>query len=541
MKYILILSLLFTYSCLHNYTSKDNKSNNYRSMKVPPPEPVEAEKDPFLKSPYNSPNYGGFSASKFDTWLFRVSFSSNKLPMYKFFDDSKRKWTTPSRDWKNNIASSYKANDDENKIYSSPESSISNVTIYKYDRNNPLYNINGYLKGRMDRFKFYAIDGKAGFDIKQYLIAVDTYSKFVFAFATVTSIGTSGRNTYPKDFKAIEFSADKLHFYEYDPIGYVTQNGDIVFYKHYEEEFIKNPNAYYPKQHEYDKVAERTSSGEGYSPYKPIITDGEASNEEKNAFYKEMQKIANKELYWRDYSGYQKNNIIDADKWVKEGYSGRSLILYKYNISSNAQIINLTKENYNHNNKEDIEYRISIITSDKNAKYVNTKNNQDIINVELQNNKTNAISINDNTLTTVDNGPLFVDRMINKRFTKDSINLSPGSSFLPDTSGTVFGGTINNLTYQFNNNGTKYKMSFIYKNQRYEYNFKLVRFDSNPAYNWTSKFESINVSGTLGKYTRVVLRNNGNTIRSSLTLQSINSAESPQSDAGLEMIADLQK
>ena len=131
--------------------------------------------------------------------------------------------------------------------------------------------------------------------------------------------------------------------------------------------------------------------------------------------------------------------------------------------------------------------------------------------------------------------------MQNATFTKASRYIPPGSTFLPGFSGTVFGGTISNLIYQFNSDGTSYTIEYTYDKKQYKYNFKLARFDTNPTYHWTAKYEGIDISGTLGKYTRVVLRNNGQTIRSSMTLHSIGFAESPDSDAGLEMVADLQK
>ena len=528
---------------MYLYYNRTKSSSSQNTNEVTTPDAVDPDKDPFLKAPYNDPNYGGFNASKFDTWLFKVSFKANKLPMYKFFDDNTRKWAYGAKDWKDNIANSYKANDGENRVYGTPEVGISSMTIYKYDKNNPLYDIKGYLEGRMDRFRFYSIDGKAVISLKQYLIAVDTYSKFVFAFAAITATGSAVGNTYPTDFQAIEYHADKIHFYEYDPIGYVTESGDVVFYKHYEDEFTRNPTGYSPKKHGYTKVAERNSSGQGYSPYKPITADSEANEDDKNKFKREIIKIANKDLFWRDYIGYKNSDKtqIDLDQWLKDGYSGKSLMLYKYNVSSDANTITLNKEHYHNKTKENITYKLQIIISDKIAKYVNTKNNKDIINVTLQSEESNPLSINGNIVYTVDNGPIFVDRMQNATFTKASRYIPPGSTFLPGFSGTAFGGTIYNLTYKFNENGTKYIISFVYKNKKYEYNFKLARFDTNPTYHWTAKYEGLDISGTLGKYTRVVLRNNGQTIRSSMTLHSIGFAESPDSDAGLEMVADLQK
>ncbi|OEJ13111.1 hypothetical protein BFL38_00675 [Brachyspira hampsonii] len=41
------------------------------------------------------------------------------------------------------------------------EVSITDMYIYRYVGNNPLYDSSAYLDGRLDRFNFYAIDGYA--------------------------------------------------------------------------------------------------------------------------------------------------------------------------------------------------------------------------------------------------------------------------------------------------------------------------------------------------------------------------------------------
>ena len=234
---LLMLSVLFISSCargfnpMYYYNKRSESLSGGDSSNNPPPTPPEEipeDEDPFkVDNDYNKPDYGGYDASQFDKWLFKVSFRGDKLPIYVFFDDSSRAWSSGALDWRNKSADFYKANDGENKVYGTVvgDVSITSLKIYKYNKENPLYDSVGYLPGRMDRFRFYSIDGEASVSpLKQYLIAVDTYSKFVFAFGAITGTKNVAGDDVPIEFEAIEYHADKKHFYEYDPIGYVDKS-----------------------------------------------------------------------------------------------------------------------------------------------------------------------------------------------------------------------------------------------------------------------------------------------------------------------------
>ncbi|MEI0525938.1 hypothetical protein R4K54_08430 [Brachyspira murdochii] len=244
-----------------------------------PPEEVNPDEDPFLKGDWNSPTYGGYDGSKFDNWLFKASFQADKLPIYTFFDDDKgRYWISGGKDWNDISAEYYNGIDGENYADSSVmKSSITELKVYKYAGYNPLYNSSGYLEGRIDRFNFYAINGKAVVvTLKQYLIAVDTYSKFVFAYGEITKVDEVSvigliKEKVPSQFEAIEKYADKRPFFEYDPIGYVKEDGSVVLYKHYIDEFVASPTTYEPKIHlDFTSMAEHREDGQGRSPYLPV-------------------------------------------------------------------------------------------------------------------------------------------------------------------------------------------------------------------------------------------------------------------------------
>ena len=524
---------------------------------VAPPKEIPAEEDPFkVESEYNNPNYGGYDAGKFDSWLFKASFRDDKLPIYTFFDDTTRYWTAGGMDWNSIPANYYLGKDGENKAQGY---AIKNLTVYKYDKDNPLYDDKGYLPGRMDRFRFYSINGVSGVasinaPLKQYLIAVDTYSKFVFAFGKITGTESFMGQDVPSKFEAIEFHGDKKDFYEYDPIGYVTITGEVAFYQHYIDEFVANPTSYTPKQHGYDNYAEHNKTKPGKSPYVPLNSNTEASDEDKKKYEEDIKQYA-KEYKYRNYSGYQKSPTgekgqIDLDAWKKAGYLGLSLTLYTYKLEDNGNKLTITEEYFNSNEKKVKTYNMSLINTEYKATYTNISDTKDSLSVSIVKNDAgnNTISVSGTVLDEnfQDYGPIFVDRAKNTKFKySGSFYLTIVSSFVDH----FLGADIKDLTYKFNSDGTEFTMSYYYKGkgigtkEEYrEHKFKLARFDSDAANTWTAKYECTTLSGTLGKYTRVVLRKDGalingaekdTMVRSSMTLHSIDFWEDPKSDAGL--------
>lgn len=527
---------------------------------VAPPKEIPAEEDPFkVESEYNNPNYGGYNASKFDSWLFKASFRDDKLPIYTFFDDTARYWTAGGMDWNSIPANYYLGKDGENEAQGY---AIKNLTVYKYDKDNPLYDDKGYLPGRMDRFRFYSINGVSGVasinaPLKQYLIAVDTYSKFVFAFGKITGTESFMGQDVPSKFEAIEFHGDKKDFYEYDPIGYVTITGEVAFYQHYIDEFVANPTSYTPKQHGYDNYAEHNKTKPGKSPYVPLNSNTEASDKDKKKYEEDIKQYA-KEYKYRNYSGYQKSPTgekgqIDLDAWKKAGYLGLSLTLYTYNLTDNGNTLTVTAEEFNNASSSKKTYKLSMINSAYKATYTNISNPSDTLSISIvqNDNGKSTISVSGTVLDEnfQDYGPIFVDRVKNAVFDKrGNTSIPPGGTFTHS-----MGETVNGTRYEFNADGTEFTLILdgIADNGwgdldptpvTVRHHFKLARFDSDAANTWTAKYECTTLSGTLGKYTRVVLRKDGalingaekdTMVRSSMTLHSIDFWEDPKSDAGL--------
>lgn len=548
-----------------SYSSDEDGGINIPDVEAP--EEIPEDEDPFkVDSEYNDPNYGGYDAGKFDSWLFKASFRDDKLPIYTFFDDTSRYWTAGGMDWNSIPANYYLGKDGENKAQGY---AIKNLTVYKYDKDNPLYDDKGYLPGRMDRFRFYSINGVSGVasinaPLKQYLIAVDTYSKFVFAFGKITGTESFMGQDVPSKFEAIEFHGDKKDFYEYDPIGYVTITGEVAFYQHYIDEFVANPTSYTPKQHGYDNYAEHNKTKPGKSPYVPLNSNTEASDEDKKKYEEDIKQYA-KEYKYRNYSGYQKSPTgekgqIDLDAWKKAGYLGLSLTLYTYKLEDNGNKLTITEEYFNSNEKKVKTYNMSLINTEYKATYTNISDTKDSLSVSIVKNDAgnNTISVSGTVLDEnfQDYGPIFVDRAKNTKFKySGSFYLTIVSSFVDH----FLGADIKDLTYKFNSDGTEFTMSYYYKGkgigtkEEYrEHKFKLARFDSDAANTWTAKYECTTMGGTLGRYARIVFRKGegtanpapneiGTAMRMSMTLHSIDFAETPTVNTGLDLYAPINK
>ena len=302
---LLVAIMLMLIACARPFDSRyyynkkvdSSKGENIDTTPETPPEAVDPNEDPFLNGDWNKPNYGGYDANKFDTWLFKASFQKDKLPIYTFFDDDKgRAWLANGSDWNNKPAYYYKGIDGENYADSSiMKADITDLTVYKYKSENPLYSSSGYLPGRIDRFNFYSINGKAAIvTLKQYLIAVDTYSKFIFAYGAITKVeSVFGGEKVPMGFEAIEKYAEKRPFFEYDPIGYVNSDGSVVLFEHYIKEFVASPTTYEPKIHlEFTNMAKHDSKGQGYSPYLPKKDLESATLDEITVSAKSLKNIS---------------------------------------------------------------------------------------------------------------------------------------------------------------------------------------------------------------------------------------------------------
>lgn len=169
---------------------------------------------------YDNPNMH-FSANKFDSWEIRCQFSSKDEPKYWYvagnwgsaFDIDKNEYQKDGPDSK---AGNF---------------GISQLKYYLYKGKNPLMSSSDPI---MKRFYFYRFSGKAAkiLLLDNYLVAVDTYTKLVFAFAVPTKYKNMFSKRIPEAWGALDnnSSSGKYKFYEYDPVGIVKSNGSVELY-----------------------------------------------------------------------------------------------------------------------------------------------------------------------------------------------------------------------------------------------------------------------------------------------------------------------
>lgn len=182
-----------------------------------------------------------FPTAKFDDWKFSSNFSGSNVPEPKY--GGTVTWESAPEN-KNPEREKYGGNESA----SAGSNSISTMTYYRYCGKNPfnlytsetydVYGENGKPTGQketlMKRFIFYRFTGKGGgvVGLDNYLVAVDTYTKLVFAFAKPIEFKSVLGNQVPTKWAAVDTHSagpggKTYRFYQYDPIGYVKEDGSF--------------------------------------------------------------------------------------------------------------------------------------------------------------------------------------------------------------------------------------------------------------------------------------------------------------------------
>lgn len=339
MKRVFLLSILFAvlftscnmgmlgqYSDYYYYSPNKNTGGSSGGDSGPgedieiPDIDVDPEKDPFIKGEWNKPDYK-FDGTKFETWLLKVSFDGSNIPEYGFFEDGTQ-WT------ESHVKEGYPevSFNADNRGWTAQGITMKPLTIYRYNHKNPLVAADGAYNtsDRLDRFFFYRIIGAAkvagiGANLDQYLIAVDSYSKFVFAYAKVISTESVMGNAVPNGFGPVENFGEKRFFYECDPIGYVKESGELVLYQEYRDAMLATKSiGFFPAIKDPTRPM-ASENGPGRSPYYVDSID----NVDPEAL-KDMFK-------GKTYSIRDVNN---------------SLILYTYAISEDGNTLTITQTHY---------------------------------------------------------------------------------------------------------------------------------------------------------------------------------------------------
>ena len=281
----------------------------------------------------------GFPHTDFNTMsLVGTYFDNNNVPQYAM--QSGDVWVT--RDTAKGEFVHAKAPNTTGQGYE-----IKNVHWYQYRGLNPLYAADGTYNSvlqktaqgnpKLSRFHFYRFTGDTlSPSLDNFLFAVDTYSKLMFAFAYPTKMESVFGNNVPKAWGPTDGSAflgTTYQFYMYDPVGYVEKvdgKYNVVMYDWFKNNLAKGE--YQPtlgglddksQGTAYTEVAKKEVGGQGTSPF---------NNHTVDFFSQNMDMLVGKTFQSREKVG---------DEY--------GLVLYKYSIEKSGEeiIIKRTAESWN--------------------------------------------------------------------------------------------------------------------------------------------------------------------------------------------------
>lgn len=196
---------------------------------------------------------------------------------------------------------------------------IKNVHWYQYRGLNPLYAADGTYNSvlqktaqgnpKLSRFYFYRFTGDTlSPSLDNFLFAVDTYSKFMFAFAYPTKTEAVFGNNVPKAWGPTDgdaFLGTTYQFYMYDPVGYVEKvdgKYNVVMYDWFKNNLAKG--VYHPTLGGLDskssgtaftETAKKEPSGAGKSPFNNHSVDFFSQNMEilVGKTFRRREKVGN--------------------------------------------------------------------------------------------------------------------------------------------------------------------------------------------------------------------------------------------------------
>ena len=227
---------------------------------------------------YFNENYV-YPASKFDEWvLYMTAISNANVASYRF---------EAVTAWQDNDSGEHLYVGQSGKGSIIGEGQINKAWDLKYymyktreDRwvksNHFNPNLTTEEATKQKRFYFYRFTGKAsaGTNLDNSTFCVDTYSKFLFFYSEPAAISTLGVPSGWQDYAAPstgDHTQRAKKFYEYDPVGYVMEDGTVVIYNWFKAKIMGND--YSPVMNpKYKLPAKAGKAGEkgypGYSPYK---------------------------------------------------------------------------------------------------------------------------------------------------------------------------------------------------------------------------------------------------------------------------------
>ena len=285
-------SLLF--SCSHGFLkdprlyNTKKKTNNVITVAPEPELQLTGGVDPFddVDKWYNNPNSNGdelnpdkldFPHTDFETMsLVGTYFNDSNVPVYAMKQENV---------WVSNDTSKSEFIHAGAPTTKGQGYDITNVNWYQYRERNPLYATDGPYNTslqvtatndnpKLNRFYFYRFTGDTlSPSLDNFLFAIDTYSKLMFAFAKPTDSKSVFGNNVPTAWGPTDNEPYKdgtvYQFYMYDPVGYVEKTGstyNVVLYEWFSNNLAKG--IYDPTMGEAgNELASKKPDGAGKSPF----------------------------------------------------------------------------------------------------------------------------------------------------------------------------------------------------------------------------------------------------------------------------------
>ena len=281
-----------------------------------------------------------YPASKFDEWVvYMPDISTANVASYKFES------VTPWND-KGNGEYEYVGIDGKGKVIGGGQQNETwDLKYYMYKtRKDRWAKSNHFDPGltseeaeKQKRFYFYRFTGEASANthLNNSTFCVDAYSKFLFFYSEPAKKDVVFGNTIPSEWRDYEAGSDGHHtqrdkkFYEYDPVGYVMEDGSVVIYNWFKAQIVKSD--YSPSMNEkYKYVAKAGKPGEkgraGHSPYK---------YEKLKIYGSEEDDSSTNPILWMRAKNL-KNSSIGGLKWtwIAKWVSAPTDPLFSYSLKS---------------------------------------------------------------------------------------------------------------------------------------------------------------------------------------------------------------
>ncbi len=195
-----------------------------------------------------SPDMQHLSTSDFKTKAFTIiKIDREQIPHIKI--DGNTQWRLS-----NKLKNEKKINGED---FSALGFKTREVKYYRYDGSNPLFtpnssyntmsyiSVDGAEKPVLERFLFYRWTGvNMGVDLETYMFAIDTYTGLVFTYVKIGAWKSAFGVQIPTNYDPIDYyktqDGSPRFFFEYDPVGFVSKEGDIILYDWYIERTKEN-------------------------------------------------------------------------------------------------------------------------------------------------------------------------------------------------------------------------------------------------------------------------------------------------------------